>query len=54
MELKLSISETPEARLPAPFVSPPTAAGVRVAIPALARSGYAGVPLSVAFCSFII
>ena len=54
VELKLSISEAPEVTLIAPPVSPPASAGGIVAIPALGRSGYAGVPLSVAFCSFVI
>jgi hypothetical protein len=53
VEVKLSISEAPEVALLAPLVRPP-AAGMAVAIPAPGRSGYAGVPLSVAFCSFVI
>lgn len=54
IEWKLSISEAPEATLPAPLISPRTDSGSIAAIPTLRHSGYAGVPLSVAFCSFVI
>ncbi len=54
VDLKVILSKAPEAPAPETRLSP--AAGSRVALvsPALFRNGYAGVPLSVAFCRFVI
>lgn len=53
-ELKLLLSKAPEPSRLGAFVSPPAAAKAVVATPALGWSAYAGVPLSVAFCRFVI
>lgn len=54
VELKLLLSKAPEPPRLGAFVAPPAAAMAVVATPALGWSAYAGVPLSVAFCSFVI
>jgi hypothetical protein len=56
VELKQLLSKTPEAPRLIALVAPLTAtkAAAVVTTPALGWSAYAGVPLSVAFCSFVI
>jgi hypothetical protein len=54
VELKLLLSKAPETPLLETLLSPLATSHALVATPALARCAYQGVPLSVAFCSFVI
>ena len=54
VELKQLLSRAPESPRLVALVSRPEAARAVVATPAPARSAYAGVPLAVAFCCFVI
>lgn len=54
IELKWLVSETAENDLPGTSVSPPNDAVRPAATVSEFRSGFAGVPLSVAFCRFVI
>jgi hypothetical protein len=54
MDLKFFVSKFPEAPRFDSRSPLPTAAGAVIPSPVAFRNGYAGVPLSVAFCSFVI
>jgi hypothetical protein len=54
IELKPLVSQAPETICPAPLFSAPTSAMCVTASRIESRSGYAGVSLAVAFCSFVI
>lgn len=53
-DLKPLISKAPETHIPEASATPPAAAEVPAALLIESINGYAGVPLSVAFCSFVI
>jgi hypothetical protein len=54
IELKPLVSQVSETICPSPVFLPRTDATVHTASPFEFRTGYAGVPLSVAFCTFVI
>jgi hypothetical protein len=54
VDLKPAISQAPEQNRPAALFPPPTDAVVATASWTEFRAGYSGVPLSVAFCRFVI
>ena len=54
LDLKLLISKTPGTHGLDALIPPPAAAVVFTASSPKSRNGFAGVPLSVAFCRFVI
>jgi hypothetical protein len=54
VDLKVFLSKAPEAPVLETRLSPAAKSRVAMVSPAPFRSGYAGVPLSVAFCRFVI
>lgn len=53
-DLKFFISKAPEVPRLETLLPPPAESKVGLPAAVLFRSGYAGVPLSVAFCRFVI
>ena len=54
VDLKVFLSKAPEALRSGTRPSPATESKMALVSPAPCRTGYAGVPLSVAFCRFVI
>ncbi len=54
VDLKVFLAKAPEVPRVETLFSPPEETRVVEASPVLGRGGYAGVPLSVAFCRFVI